>query len=73
MHKCNSDATEIEVLGRTITPQGVKPQKQDVQNFLEKTKFPKTKKALQRYLGFWTTIETISQDCLNALLHSTRC
>ena len=37
---------------RTITPQGVKPQKQNVQNFLEKTKFPKSKKALQRYLGF---------------------
>ena len=52
IHKCHFGATEIDFLGRTITPQGVKPQKQNVQNFLEKTKFPKSKKALQRYLGF---------------------
>ena len=52
MHKCHFGAKEIDFLGRTITPQGVKPQKQNVQNFLEKTKFSKSKKALQRYLGF---------------------
>ena len=52
MHKCHFGAKEIDFLGRTITPQGVKPQKQNVHNFLEKTKFPKSKKALQRYLGF---------------------
>ena len=52
MHKCHFGAKEIDFLGRTITPQRVKPQKQNVQNFLEKTKFPKSKKALQRYLGF---------------------
>ena len=52
MHKCHLGATEIDFLGSTITPQGVKPQKQNVQNFLGKTKFPKLKKALQRYLGF---------------------
>ena len=27
MHKCHIGATEIEFLGRTITPHGVKPQK----------------------------------------------
>ena len=52
LHKCHFGAKEIDFLERTITPQGVKPQKQNVQNFLEKTKFPKSKKALQRYLGF---------------------
>ena len=52
MHKSNFVATEIDYLGRTITPRDVKPQKQYVQNFLEKTKFPKSKKALQRYFGF---------------------
>ena len=52
MHKCHFGAKEIDFLGRTITPQGVKPQKQNVQNFLEKTKFPNSKKVLQRYLGF---------------------
>ena len=52
MHKCHFGATEIDFLGRTITPEGVKPQKERVIQFLEKTKFPKSKKALQRYLGF---------------------
>ena len=46
MHKCHFGSTEINFLGRTITPEGVKPQKENVQNFLEKTKFPKSKKAL---------------------------
>ena len=52
MHKCHFGATEIDFLRRTITPEGVKPQKERVIQFLEKTKFPKSKKALQRYLGF---------------------
>ena len=52
MHKCHFGATEIDFLGRTITPAGVRPQRPRVQNFLENTKFPKSKKALQRYLGF---------------------
>ena len=52
MHECHFGATEIDFLGRTITPEGVKPQRERITNFLEKTKFPKSKKALQRYLGF---------------------
>ena len=52
MHKCHFGATEINFLGSTITPEGVKPQKERITNFLEKTKLPKSKKALQRYLGF---------------------
>ena len=52
MHKCHFGATEIDFLGGTITPEGVKPQKERITNSLEKTKFPKSKKALQRYLGF---------------------
>ena len=52
MHKCHFGAKEIDFLGGTITPEGVRPQRPRVQNFLEKTKFPKSKKTLQRYLGF---------------------
>ena len=52
MHKSHFGSTEVDFLGRTITPKGVKPQKERITNFLEKTKFPKSKKALQRYLGF---------------------
>ena len=51
-HKCHFGAKGIDFLGRTITPEGVRPQRPRVQNFLGKTKFPKSKKALQRYLGF---------------------
>ena len=52
MNKCLFDATEIDFLGRTITTEGVKPHKERVTNHLEKTNFPKSKKAWQRYLGF---------------------
>ena len=45
MHKCHFGATETDFLGRTITPEGVKPQKKSITNFLEKTKIPKSKKA----------------------------
>ena len=51
MHKCHFGATEIDFLGRTITPEGVKPQKERNTKFLEKTKFAKSKKALKNY--FW--------------------
>ena len=52
MHKYQFGATEMGFLGRTITPAGVKSQRLLVQNFLENTDFSKSKKALQRYLGF---------------------
>ena len=46
MHKCHFGAKEIDFLGRTITHDGVRPQKHKVQTFLEKTKVPKSEKAL---------------------------
>ena len=52
MHKCHFGAREIDFLGRAITLEGVKPQQETIINFLEKTMFQKSKKALQRYLGF---------------------
>ena len=52
MHKCHFGATEIDFLGRTITPIGERPQRPRVQNFLVSTKFPKSKKALQQHLRF---------------------
>ena len=42
----------MEFLGRTITSEGVSPQSHKIQNILKKLRLPKTKKALQRYLGF---------------------
>ena len=52
MQKCHFGAMEIDFLGRTITPEGVKSKKERISNFLGKTKFLKSKTALQRYLGF---------------------
>ena len=50
MHKCHFGAKEYDFLGRTITPEGVWPQRPRFQNFLEKTKFPKSKR---HFKGTW--------------------
>ena len=73
MQKCHFGATEIDYLGRTITPEGVKPQKQNVQNFLERPNFRSRKRLYRVIRVFLTVTETMSQDCPNALLLSTRC
>ena len=52
MTKCHFGVQELDFLGRTITTKGVAPQKQKIARFLEKVKFPRSKKALQRYIGF---------------------
>ena len=50
--KCHFGVQEVDFLGRTITTKVVAPQKQKIAKFLEKVKFPRSKKALQRYIGF---------------------
>ena len=52
MAKCHFGAQEVDFLGRIITRKGVAPQKQKVTNFVEKVKFPRSKKTLQKYIGF---------------------
>ena len=52
MAKNHFGVQEVDFLGRTITTKGVVPQKQKITQFLEKVKFPRSKKALQRYIGF---------------------
>ena len=52
MSKCHFGVKQIDFLGRTITPDGVAPQADKVKDFLAKLHFPKSKKALQRYIGF---------------------
>ena len=49
---CQSGVRQVEFLGRTISPEGTISQARKIQNFLDKLRFPKSKKALQRYLGF---------------------
>ena len=50
--KCHFGVRQVEFLGRTISPEGISPQARKMQNFLDKLRFPKSKKALQRYLVF---------------------
>ena len=49
---CLFGVQEVDFLGRTITTKGVAAQKQKFAKFLEKVKIPRSKKALQRYIGF---------------------
>ena len=51
MHKCHFGATEIDFLGRTITPDGVRPQRPRVRNFLEKNKIPQIKEGITALPG----------------------
>ena len=61
MAKSFSGLQEVEFLGRTITNIDVAPQKQKITKFLEKVKFPRSKKALQRYIGFLNYIPRLAE------------
>ena len=52
IEKCHFGVRQVEFLGRTISSEGVLPQSHKIQKFLHKLRFPKSKKELQRYLGF---------------------
>ena len=53
IEKCHFGVRQVEFLGRTISSEGVLPQFHKIQNVSNKLRFPKSKKALQRYLGFF--------------------
>ena len=50
--KCHFRVQEVDFVRRTKTTERIAPQKQKIAKFLEKVKFPRSKKALQRYIGF---------------------
>ena len=52
IEKCHFGVRQVEFLGRTISSEGVSSQTHKIQNFLNKLRFPKSKKVLQRYLRF---------------------
>ena len=52
IEKWHFEVRQVELLGRTISSEGVSPQTHKDQIFLYKHRFPKSKKALQQYLGF---------------------
>ena len=52
IENCHFGVRQVEFVGRTISPEGISPQARKIQNFLDKHRFHRSKKALQRYLGF---------------------
>ena len=52
IEKSNFGVRQVEFLGKTISPEGISPQAKKIQSFLDKLTIPKSKKPLQRYLGF---------------------
>ena len=52
IEKCHFGVRQVELLGKTISPEGISAQARKIRIFLDKLRFPKSKKALQRYLGF---------------------
>ena len=52
IEKCHLGVRQIEFVSRTISSEGVSPQTYTIENFLNKVRFTKSNKDLQRYLGF---------------------
>ena len=52
IEECHFGARQVEFLGGTISLEGISPQIRKSPKFLDKHRFPKSEKALQRYLGF---------------------
>ena len=52
IEKCHFGVSQVEFLGRTITPNGIAPQDHKITNFLSKIRFPRSKKQVQKYIGF---------------------
>ena len=45
IEKCHFGFRQVEFLGRTFSPDGISQQARKIQNFLDKFRFPKSKKA----------------------------
>ena len=74
IEKWHFGVRQIEFLGRTISPEGISPQARKFQNFLDKLRFPKSKNALQRYLGFVNYYRNyIFPEWLKNYIRSTNC
>ena len=52
IEKFHFGVRQFEFLGSKTSPEGISPQARKIQKFLNKPKFDKSKKALQRCLGF---------------------
>ena len=43
IEKCHFGVRQVEILGRTISPEGISPQARKIHNFLDKLRLPKSK------------------------------
>ena len=71
IEKSHFGVRQVEFLGRTISSVGVSPQAHKIQNFSKKLSFPKSRKALQRYLGFVNYYKNIFPEWPKNSIHST--
>ena len=54
--KQDEGVRQVEFLGITISPEGISPQSRKIHNFLDRLRFPKSKKAYSDIWVSWTTI-----------------
>ena len=73
IEKCHFGVRQVEFLGRTISPEGISLQARKIQNFLDKLRFPKSKKTLQRYLGFVNYYRSYIPRLVEKLYPFTNC
>ena len=59
IEKCHFGVRQVEFLGRTISSEGVLPQSHKIQNFLNKLRFPKSKKSFAALPGFCEFLQKI--------------
>ena len=52
IEKCHFGVRQVEFSGRTISPEGISPQAQQIQNFFDKPRFPRSKK---HYSAIWVS------------------
>ena len=52
IENCHCGVRQVEFLERTISPVGISPKARKLRDFLDQLRFPESKKALERYLGF---------------------
>ena len=52
IERCHFAVRQVEFHGSTISSEGISPQARKTHNFTEKFRFPQSKEAVQRYLGF---------------------
>ena len=71
IEKCQFGVRQVEFLGRTFSFEGVSPQAHKIQNFLNKLRFPKSKKALKRYLGLIYYYRNLFPEGPKSSIHST--